>query len=63
MARAFLIVGLLALAMGLLWIGQGTGAVAWPRSSFMINQLQWAGYGAVLGAIGLMLIWQSKGGR
>jgi len=61
-ARAFLIVGFLALAIGLLWIGQGTGAVTWPRSSFMINQLQWAGYGAVLGAIGLMLIWQSKGG-
>ena len=63
MARTFLIVGFLALAIGLLWIGQGTGAVAWPQSSFMINQLQWAGYGAVLGAIGLMLIWQSKGGR
>jgi uncharacterized membrane protein len=63
MARLLLIVGFLALAIGLLWIGQGTGAVTWPRSSFMINQLQWAGYGAVLGAIGLMLIWQSKGGR
>jgi hypothetical protein len=63
MARTFLIVGFLALAIGLLWIGQGTGVVTWPRSSFMINQLQWAGYGAVLGAIGLMLIWQSKGGR
>ena len=63
MARLFLIVGLLALTIGLLWILQGTGAVTWPRSSFMINQLQWAGYGAMLGAIGLMLIWQSKGGR
>ena len=27
MARALLIVGFLALAIGLLWIGQGTGAV------------------------------------
>jgi hypothetical protein len=60
MGRAFLIVGFLALAIGLLWIGQGTGAIAWPKSSFMINQLQWAGYGALLGAIGLMLIWQGK---
>jgi len=60
MARALLIVGFLALAVGLLWIGQGTGAIAWPRSSFMINQLQWAGYGAVLGAVGLILIWQGK---
>jgi hypothetical protein len=60
MGRAFLILGFLALAIGLLWIGQGTGAIAWPKSSFMINQLQWAGYGALLGAIGLMLIWQGK---
>jgi hypothetical protein len=51
--------GLLALAMGLLWIGQGTGTINWPRSSFMINELQWAGYGAALAAFGLVLIWQS----
>jgi hypothetical protein len=55
-----LIVGFLALAIGLLWIGQGTGAIKWPPSSFMINQIQWAGYGATLAALGLILIWQSK---
>jgi uncharacterized membrane protein len=55
-----LIVGLLLLAVGLLWIGQGTGVVAWPKTSFMIDQIQWAGYGAALGAIGLILIWQSQ---
>jgi len=59
MRRSLLIVGLLALAIGLLWIGQGTGLVAWPQTSFMINQIQWAGYGAVLGALGLILIWQA----
>jgi hypothetical protein len=59
-ARSLSIIGFLALAIGLLWIGQGTGAIPWPRSSFMINQLQWAGYGAVLGAIGLILIWQGN---
>jgi len=58
--RLLLTVGLLLLALGLLWIGQGTGAVRWPAASFMINQLQWAGYGAVLAAIGLILIWQSQ---
>jgi uncharacterized membrane protein len=52
--------GLLALAVGLLWIGQGTGAIDWPQSSFMIRQIQWAGYGAALAALGLILIWQSK---
>ena len=60
MPRALLVAGLLALALGLLWIGQGTGVVAWPAESFMINELQWAGYGAVVAAIGLILIWQSQ---
>ena len=48
MRKLLLIVGFLALAIGLLWIGQGTGVIDWPPSSFMINQIQWAGYGMVL---------------
>jgi uncharacterized membrane protein len=60
MRKLLLTVGLIALAIGLLWIGQGTGVVAWPRSSFMINEIQWAGYGAALSAVGLVLIWQSQ---
>ena len=60
MSRLLLIVGLIALVIGLLWIGQGTGAIDWPQSSFMIRQIQWAGYGAALAALGLILIWQSR---
>ncbi len=60
MRRLLLTVGLLALAIGLLWIGQGLGVINWPQSSFMIRQMQWAGYGAALAALGLILIWQSK---
>jgi hypothetical protein len=60
MRQLLLIIGFLALAVGLLWIGQGTGVVKWPASSFMISQLQWAGYGAALAGLGLVLIWQSK---
>jgi hypothetical protein len=60
MRKLVLIVGLIALAIGLLWIGQGTGVVAWPQSSFMINQMQWAGYGAALAALGLILIWRGR---
>ena len=60
MRRALMIIGLVALAIGLLWIGQGTGTIAWPKESFMINQIQWAGYGAMLSAVGLILIWQSQ---
>ena len=60
MRGLLLIIGLLALAVGLLWIGQGTGLIAWPETSFMINQIQWAGYGVALAALGLVLIWQSQ---
>ena len=60
MRKLFLVLCFIALAIGLLWIGQGTGVVKWPESSFMISQIQWAGYGAALGALGLILIWQSK---
>ncbi len=60
MRQLLLILGLLALAIGLLWIGQGLGVIDWPKSSFMIRQLQWAGYGAALAGLGLVLIWQSK---
>lgn len=60
MRTLLLTLGFLALAVGLLWIGQGTGAIKWPASSFMIGQLQWAGYGMALAALGLILIWQGK---
>ena len=59
MRGLLLIIGLLALAVGLLWIGQGTGLIAWSETSFMINQIQWAGYGALVAALGLILIWQA----
>jgi len=60
MNRLLLVLGLISLVIGLLWIGQGLGVINWPASSFMIDQLQWAGYGAALGAVGLILIRQSK---
>ena len=60
MRKLLLIAGILALLIGLLWIGQGTGVIAWPQSSFMINEIQWAGYGAVLAIIGLILIRQGR---
>jgi len=60
MRTLLLILGLVALAIGLLWIGQGTGVITWPASSFMIRQIQWAGYGAAIAGLGRVLIWQSK---
>jgi uncharacterized membrane protein len=60
MRTMILLVGILALAIGLLWVGQGTGVVPWPQSSFMISQIQWAYYGACLAIVGVVLIWRSR---
>jgi hypothetical protein len=54
------IVGVLALLMGLLWIGQGLGIVRWPASSFMIDMRPWALRGAALAAVGVAMIWWGR---
>ena len=50
------IIGVLALLMGLLWIGQGTGYIHWPASSFMLDQRIWALWGALLAVVGIVMI-------
>jgi uncharacterized membrane protein len=60
MRTLMLIVGVVALAFGLLWIGQGYGYINWPASSFMINQTKWAYYGLATAVIGIGLIWYSR---
>jgi hypothetical protein len=53
--------GLLAIAAGALWIGQGTGYIPWPRSSFMISQMPWAYRGAGLVLVGIgAILWARK---
>ena len=51
-----LALGVVCALTGMLWIGQGLGYVNWPASSFMIDQRPWADRGAVLAAVGLLLI-------
>jgi len=60
MKTALLIVGVAAVLMGLLWIGQGTGFVHWPATSFMIDQRQWVLRGAILAVGGLIFIALSR---
>ncbi|HEY8435039.1 MAG TPA: hypothetical protein VIK68_10580 [Sphingomicrobium sp.] len=60
MKTALLIVGVLALLVGLLWVGQGMGLVHWPASSFMIDQRPWVTRGAILAFVGLVLILVSR---
>ncbi len=54
--KSLTIIGVLALANGLLFMGQGSGLVPWPATSFMINQTQWIYYGAGIAFAGLILI-------
>ena len=60
MKTVLLIIGVFALAMGLLWIGQGLGVVDWPKSSFMIDQRPWALRGAGLALVGLVAIFYAR---
>jgi hypothetical protein len=60
MKTIVMIVGIAALLMGLLWVGQGTGLVHWPASSFMLDQRPWATRGAILAVVGVVLILFSR---
>jgi hypothetical protein len=60
MRPALLIFGIIATLMGLLWIGQGTGYVHWPESSFMIDQRPWILWGAGLVLMGGIAIGMSR---
>ncbi len=61
MRTLFLTIGAFAIVIGLLWIGQGTGYVSWPQSSFMISQIQWAYYGAGLSLVGVLMMAFARG--
>ena len=37
-------------------MGQGSGYIPWPASSFMISQSQWIYYGGALAVVGVVLI-------
>ena len=61
MKKLLVLVGALALAFGLLFVGQGLGYVRWPSSSFMIADVTWAYYGGAIALVGVLLIvWARK---
>ena len=60
MKTLLLILGVVAVLMGLLWIGQGVGAIQWPASSFMLDQRPWAIRGTILAVVGVALILVSR---
>ena len=60
MRMVIFVLGILAVLMGSLWIGQGLGLVNWPASSFMIDQRPWVTRGAFVALVGLVLIAASR---
>jgi len=54
------VIGAVALLIGLLWIGQGLGLVAWPRSSFMLGRQEWAIRGGALAVIGVIVLLRAR---
>jgi hypothetical protein len=60
MRTALLIVGVLAIVVGLLWIGQGSGYFPYPRSSFMINEVPWIYRGFLLAVLGFIAVAGSR---
>jgi hypothetical protein len=48
--------GIIAVLVGLIWVGQGTGYFPYPSSSFMINDTAWAYYGIALAVLGLVAV-------
>lgn len=56
MKSLLMVIGIVALAFGLLFVGQGLGYIRWPASSFMINEIQWAYYGGGIALLGLLLM-------
>ena len=52
--------GVVAILVGVIWIGQGTGYFPYPSSSFMINDVAWAYYGIALAVLGLVAVGVSR---
>lgn len=50
------VIAVLAVLMGLLWVGQGLGIIMWPSESFMLADRRWAFNGSVLAAVGLLVL-------
>jgi predicted outer membrane repeat protein len=54
------LIGIVAVLLGLLFVGQGSGYIPWPASSFMINQSKWMYYGGAIAAAGLIVFAWSR---
>ena len=56
MQTLLMFIGIMILAAGLLFVGQGSGYIQWPARSFMISEIKWVYYGGGMAAVGILLI-------
>ena len=55
-----LVAGSLAIIVGLVWIGQGSGYFPYPAESFMIGQGAWIEYGVVILLVGIAMLFAAR---
>ena len=60
MRTPLLVIGILAILVGVIWMGQGSGYFPYPASSFMIDQTPWIYRGGALAVGGLILALLSR---
>jgi hypothetical protein len=63
MKAPLMLIGIVVLAAGLVFVGQGLGYIRWPASSFMISEIKWAYYGGGIAVVGILLIIIAHGRR
>ena len=56
MTALLTIIGIIILAAGLFFMGQGAGLIRRPAESFMISATQWIYYGGGIAVAGILLI-------
>lgn len=56
MKIVLMIFAVLVIAMGVLWVGQGSGVVMWPASSFMLAEKRWTLWGGLLAIVGVVIL-------
>lgn len=56
MKTLLMLIGIILLAAGLLFMGQGSGYIPWPAESFMISQTKWIYYGGGIAIVGILLV-------
>lgn len=50
------LLGLVVALLGIFWMLQGLGIIAWPASSFMVGDSVWVTVGSAVSVVGLFLI-------